>query len=117
MRRGKSLLIQTIFFILYTTTETSRDFALLDRSGLVDKTCWNSYFGPFAGRALIAPQYVGSQVKKTVIGLPRLAHRGIKKGREQEEIVDDLSAFPKVVEYHIELTIITVRKLFIPKMV
>jgi len=52
------------FFILYTTTEISGDFALSDRSGLVDKTCWNSYFGPFASRAFIASQYVGSQVKE-----------------------------------------------------
>ena len=39
------------FFILYTTAETLDDIALPDRSGLVDKSSWNSYFGLFAGRA------------------------------------------------------------------
>jgi len=39
------------FFILYTTAETPDNIALPDRSGLVDKSSWNSYFGPFAGRA------------------------------------------------------------------
>jgi hypothetical protein len=48
-------------FILYTTTEVSDDFQLPERSGLVDKSCWDSYFGLFAGRAYIASQYVGSQ--------------------------------------------------------
>jgi hypothetical protein len=41
-------------FVLYTQTETPEDFALPDRSGLVDKSCWDSYFGPFSGRAYIA---------------------------------------------------------------
>ena len=49
------------FFILYTTSETSDDIALPDRSGLVDKSCWMSYFGPFASRAFIASRYVDSQ--------------------------------------------------------
>jgi hypothetical protein len=52
------------FFILYTTSETSDDIALPDRSGLVDKSCWMSYFGPFASRAFIASRYVDSQVKE-----------------------------------------------------
>jgi len=43
-------------FILYTHTE-SDDFKLPDRSGLVDESCWDSYFGPFAGRAFIASRY------------------------------------------------------------
>jgi len=38
-------------FMLYTKTKISDDFALPDRSGLVDASCWDSYFGPFAGRA------------------------------------------------------------------
>jgi hypothetical protein len=52
------------FFILYTPTKISDDFALPDRSGLVDKSCWDSYFGPFAGRAYIVWQYGGSQSKE-----------------------------------------------------
>jgi hypothetical protein len=46
-------------FMLYTPTETeiSDDSALPDRSGLVDKSCWQSYFGPFSGRAYMASQY------------------------------------------------------------
>jgi hypothetical protein len=52
------------FFILYTTTETPDDLALPDRSGLVDRSCWMSYFGPFAGRAFIASRYAGSQVEE-----------------------------------------------------
>jgi hypothetical protein len=30
-------------FMLYTKTEISDDFALPDRSGLVDASCWDSY--------------------------------------------------------------------------
>jgi len=41
-------------FILYTQTKTPDDFALPDRSGVVDESCWDSYFGPFSGRAYIA---------------------------------------------------------------
>jgi hypothetical protein len=52
------------FFMLYTTTKTPDDIALPDRSGLVDESCWLSYFGPFAGRAFIASRYVGSQVEE-----------------------------------------------------
>ncbi|KIX08519.1 uncharacterized protein Z518_03175 [Rhinocladiella mackenziei CBS 650.93] len=52
------------FFILYTTTDAPDDIALPDRSGLVDQSCWMSYFGPFAGRAFIASQYVSSQVEE-----------------------------------------------------
>ena len=52
------------FFMLYTTAKTSDDIALPDRSGLVDESCWMSYFGPFAGRAFIASRYVGSQVEE-----------------------------------------------------
>jgi len=44
-------------FMLYTKTEISDDFALPDRSGLVDASCWDSYFGPFAGRAYMASRY------------------------------------------------------------
>jgi hypothetical protein len=53
-------------FMLYTKTEISDDFALPDRSGLVDASCWDSYFGPFAGRAYMAWRYSGSEdVTKT----------------------------------------------------
>jgi hypothetical protein len=38
-------------FLLYTTTKISDGLKLPDRSGVVDESCWNSYFGPFAGRA------------------------------------------------------------------
>jgi hypothetical protein len=50
-------------FILYTQTEVPNDLVLPDRSGLVDKSCWNSYFGPFSGRAYIASQYSISRLK------------------------------------------------------
>ena len=43
-------------FMLYTNTKISGDLALPDRSGLVDASCWDSYFGPFAGRAYMASQ-------------------------------------------------------------
>jgi hypothetical protein len=50
-------------FMLYTRTETeiSDVCALPDRSGLVDKSCWESYFGPFSGRAYMALQCSSSQ--------------------------------------------------------
>jgi hypothetical protein len=48
-------------FMLYTKTEISDDCALPDRSGLVDASCWDSYFGPFASRAFLALQYSGSE--------------------------------------------------------
>ena len=48
-------------FMLYTDTKISDDFALPDRSGLVDMSCWRSYFGPFFGRAFMALQYSGSR--------------------------------------------------------
>jgi len=41
-------------FILYTQAETLGDWDLPDRSGIVDASCWESYFGPFAGRAYMA---------------------------------------------------------------
>ena len=41
-------------FMLYTQSETPKDCALPDRSGLVDASCWDSYFGPFSGRAYLA---------------------------------------------------------------
>lgn len=41
-------------FMLYTHAETSNDWSLPDRSGLVDGACWDSYFGPFSGRAYMA---------------------------------------------------------------
>jgi hypothetical protein len=50
---------QDDIFILYTHTK-SYDFKLPDRSGLVDESCWDSYFGPLAGRAFIAWRYGGS---------------------------------------------------------
>jgi hypothetical protein len=49
---------QDDIFILYSHTE-SHDFKLPDRSGLVDESCWDSYFGLFAGRAYIASRYGG----------------------------------------------------------
>jgi hypothetical protein len=52
------------FFILYTTAKTPDDIALPDRSGLVDESCWMSYFGPLAGRAFIASRHAGSQVEE-----------------------------------------------------
>jgi hypothetical protein len=52
-------------FMLYTQTEISNDCALSDRSGLVDASCWDSYFGPFAGRAYMALQW--SRVKEQTI--------------------------------------------------
>jgi hypothetical protein len=48
-------------FILYTQTDMSEDCALPDRSGLVDASCWDSYFGPFSGRAYMASQYSSPQ--------------------------------------------------------
>jgi hypothetical protein len=48
-------------FMLYTDTKISDDFALPDRSGLVDKSCWRSYFGPFFGRAFMALRYSSSR--------------------------------------------------------
>jgi hypothetical protein len=51
-------------FMLYTDTKTSDDFVLPDRSGLVDKSCWHSYFGPFSGRAFMALQHSRSRGSK-----------------------------------------------------
>ena len=51
--RNKSASPEDIF-ILYTKSETSNDFSLPNRSGLVDAPCWDSYFGPFSGRAYMA---------------------------------------------------------------
>ena len=48
-------------FMLYTKTKISDDFALPDRPGLVDASCWDSSFGPFAGRAYIASRCGGSR--------------------------------------------------------
>jgi hypothetical protein len=48
-------------FILYTSTNVSDGFVLPDRSGLVDESCWDSYFGPFTGRAYIASWNHSSQ--------------------------------------------------------
>jgi hypothetical protein len=50
--RDKSA-VPSDFFMLYTTAEVTGDIALPDRSGLVDASSWNAYFGPFAGRAFI----------------------------------------------------------------
>jgi hypothetical protein len=47
-------------FMLYTKTEIPNGCALPDRSGLVDASCWDSYFGPFSGRAYMAMQYNSS---------------------------------------------------------
>ena len=41
------------FFVLYTTAKVTGDIVLPDRSGLVDASCWKTYFGPFAGRAFM----------------------------------------------------------------
>jgi len=51
-------------FMLYTPTESSDDLALPDRSRLVDKSCWDSYFGPCAGRAYRAWENHGSKGQK-----------------------------------------------------
>lgn len=48
-------------FILYTQTEISNGCTLPDRSGFVDSSCWDSYFGPFSDRAYMALQYSGSE--------------------------------------------------------
>lgn len=48
-------------FILYTQSQTSDDFVLPDRSGLIDASCWDLYFGPFSGRAYMASAYDDSQ--------------------------------------------------------
>ena len=55
----------TDFFILYATAETPDDIDLPDRSGIVDESCWASYFGPFAGRAFMASRYARSQVEES----------------------------------------------------
>lgn len=44
-------------FILYTQGTTSQAIDLPNRCGIVDKSCWEEYFGPFAGRAYIAWSY------------------------------------------------------------
>ena len=41
------------FFILFTTQEKPCDINLLANSGIVDRKNWESYFGPFAGRAFV----------------------------------------------------------------
>jgi hypothetical protein len=46
-------------FMLYTKTGT-HDCVLPDRSGLVDASCWDSYFGPFSSRAYIALKHSSS---------------------------------------------------------
>jgi hypothetical protein len=48
--RRKSTGLDDIF-ILYTRSETANDFVLPERSGLVDASCWDSYFGPLSDRA------------------------------------------------------------------
>ena len=53
-------------FMLYTDSEISGDFALPDRSGLVDASCWDSYFGPFAGRAYMALRHAVPEVATEV---------------------------------------------------
>ena len=65
-------------FMLYTRTKISGDFALPDRSGLVDKSCWDSYFGLFASRAYAAWKYSGSEIK----GEPRQARLAVRLGHE-----------------------------------
>jgi hypothetical protein len=50
-------------FILYTKTKISKDCTLPDRSGFVDASCWDSYFGPFSGRAYMALQRSRSKEK------------------------------------------------------
>ena len=56
-------------FMLYTRTKISGDFVLPDRSGLVNKSCWDSYFGLFTGRAYAAWKYSGLKIN----GEPRQA--------------------------------------------
>ncbi|RUS26936.1 hypothetical protein BC938DRAFT_483914 [Jimgerdemannia flammicorona] len=41
------------FFILFTTQEKPCDINLSVNSGIVDRKNWESYFGPFAGRAFV----------------------------------------------------------------
>jgi hypothetical protein len=48
-------------FMLYTQTEIPNGCVLPDQSGLVDASCWDSYFGPFSGRAYIASKCGSSQ--------------------------------------------------------
>ena len=66
MRRGKSLLGQTISLCCTRKPEILNDCALPDRSGLVDESCWDSYFGPFSGRAYMALEYSSSKVKTNI---------------------------------------------------
>lgn len=53
-------------FMLYTDTKISDDFTLLDRSGLVNRSCRHSYFGPFSGRAFMALKYSNSEDQKRI---------------------------------------------------
>jgi hypothetical protein len=53
-RERKKAAADVDIFILYTQAETLGDWDLPDRSGIVDASCWESYFGPFAGRAYMA---------------------------------------------------------------
>ncbi|KAI9994778.1 hypothetical protein PInf_011609 [Phytophthora infestans] len=38
-------------FILYCTSQVTADLRMLPNSALVDATCWEAYYGPFAARA------------------------------------------------------------------
>ena len=59
-------------FTLYTQTEISDDCELPDRSGLLDASCWDSYFDPFSSRAYMALQYSGSEKLRTI--KPEMPH-------------------------------------------
>ena len=48
--REKAASVQD-FFLAFTTQKKVPTFKLPDKSGIVDRSNWDNYFGPFAGRA------------------------------------------------------------------
>ncbi|RUS15929.1 hypothetical protein BC937DRAFT_91797 [Endogone sp. FLAS-F59071] len=63
------------FFILFTTQKDC-NINLPRYSGIVDGTCWNDYYGPFAGRAFIysvdGPPNINTATRSTLqLAIPR----------------------------------------------
>lgn len=56
--RDKSIAPSRDFFLVFTATTSSKiqSDALPLRSGIIDKTCFDSYYGPFAGRAFLCAE-------------------------------------------------------------